>query len=119
MLSFGIHHLPLAAPSTPVCEMSRSHCGVYSFVFLGSGSLAQYEHVLGSDKLSYVVDRPSGQEEETFYVEGLAFPDADFSGLVSFSVTLLEVSDKVQYTLGLWAVQRDASNCSAFQPVEG
>ncbi|CAM2104372.1 unnamed protein product [Caretta caretta] len=60
----------------------------------GSGSLAQYEHVLGSDKLSYVVDRPSGQEEETFYVEGLAFPDADFSGLVSFSVTLLEVSDK-------------------------
>uniref|UniRef100_A0A8C3SEG3 protein-arginine deiminase n=1 Tax=Chelydra serpentina TaxID=8475 RepID=A0A8C3SEG3_CHESE len=60
----------------------------------GSGSLAQYEHVLGSDKLSYVVDRPSGQEEDTFYVEGLAFPDADFSGLVSFSVTLLEVSEK-------------------------
>uniref|UniRef100_A0A8C3SC44 protein-arginine deiminase n=1 Tax=Chelydra serpentina TaxID=8475 RepID=A0A8C3SC44_CHESE len=56
----------------------------------GDGSLAQYEHVLGSDKLSYVVDRPSGQEEDTFYVEGLAFPDADFSGLVSFSVTLLE-----------------------------
>uniref|UniRef100_A0A8C3SED0 protein-arginine deiminase n=1 Tax=Chelydra serpentina TaxID=8475 RepID=A0A8C3SED0_CHESE len=60
----------------------------------GDGSLAQYEHVLGSDKLSYVVDRPSGQEEDTFYVEGLAFPDADFSGLVSFSVTLLEVSEK-------------------------
>ncbi|XP_053864811.1 protein-arginine deiminase type-1-like [Malaclemys terrapin pileata] len=60
----------------------------------GSGSLAQYEHVLGSHKRSYVVDRPSGEEEDTFYVEGLAFPDADFSGLVSFSVTLLEVSDK-------------------------
>ncbi|XP_044851995.1 protein-arginine deiminase type-1-like [Mauremys mutica] len=60
----------------------------------GSGSLAQYEHVLGSDKRSYVVDRSSGQEEDTFYVEGLAFPDADFSGLVSFHVTLLEVSDK-------------------------
>ncbi|XP_050787284.1 protein-arginine deiminase type-3-like [Gopherus flavomarginatus] len=60
----------------------------------GSGSLAQYKHVLGSDKRSYVVDRSSGQEEDTFYVEGLAFPDSDFSGLVSFHVTLLEVSDK-------------------------
>uniref|UniRef100_A0A674K5C5 protein-arginine deiminase n=1 Tax=Terrapene triunguis TaxID=2587831 RepID=A0A674K5C5_9SAUR len=56
----------------------------------GDGSLAQYKHVLGSHKRSYVVDRPSGEEEDTFYVEGLAFPDADFSGLVSFSVTLLE-----------------------------
>uniref|UniRef100_A0A8C0H8R1 Protein-arginine deiminase n=1 Tax=Chelonoidis abingdonii TaxID=106734 RepID=A0A8C0H8R1_CHEAB len=60
----------------------------------GSGSLAQYKHVLGLDKRSYIVDRSSGQEEDTFYVEGLAFPDADFSGLVSFHVTLLEVSDK-------------------------
>ncbi|KAM9116111.1 protein-arginine deiminase type-3-like isoform 2-T2 [Pangshura tecta] len=51
----------------------------------------QYEHVLGSDELSYIVDRSSGQEEDTFYVEGLAFPDADFSGLVSFHVTLLDV----------------------------
>ncbi|XP_039364491.1 protein-arginine deiminase type-3-like isoform X1 [Mauremys reevesii] len=57
----------------------------------GDDVLHQYEHVLGSDELSYVVDRPSGQEEDTFYVEGLAFPDADFSGLVSFHVTLLDV----------------------------
>uniref|UniRef100_A0A8C3FSX0 Protein-arginine deiminase n=1 Tax=Chrysemys picta bellii TaxID=8478 RepID=A0A8C3FSX0_CHRPI len=56
----------------------------------GDDVLHQYEHVLGSDELSYVVDRPSGQEEDTFYVEGLAFPDADFSGLVAFHVTLLD-----------------------------
>uniref|UniRef100_A0A8C3FWM7 Protein-arginine deiminase n=1 Tax=Chrysemys picta bellii TaxID=8478 RepID=A0A8C3FWM7_CHRPI len=56
-------------------------------VFHASG---EYLHVLGSHKRSYIVDRPSGEEEDTFYVEGLAFPDADFSGLVSFSVTLLE-----------------------------
>uniref|UniRef100_A0A8C3SAA4 protein-arginine deiminase n=1 Tax=Chelydra serpentina TaxID=8475 RepID=A0A8C3SAA4_CHESE len=57
----------------------------------GDDVLHRYEHVLGSEELSYVVDRPSGQDEDTFYVEGLAFPDADFSGLVSFHVTLLDV----------------------------
>ncbi|CAM5105539.1 unnamed protein product [Natator depressus] len=56
----------------------------------GDDVLQQYEHVLGSDELSYIVDRPSGQEQDTFYVEGFAFPDADFSGLVSFHVTLLD-----------------------------
>uniref|UniRef100_A0A7M4G2G1 protein-arginine deiminase n=1 Tax=Crocodylus porosus TaxID=8502 RepID=A0A7M4G2G1_CROPO len=52
-----------------------------------------YKPVLGPDKLSYVVDHASRQEI-TFYVEGLAFPDQDFSGLVFFSVTLLEVSSE-------------------------
>lgn len=52
--------------------------------------------MLGSDELSYVVDRPSGQEQDTFYVEGFAFPDADFSGLVSFHVTLLDAPVEVQ-----------------------
>nr|XP_014425051.1 protein-arginine deiminase type-3-like isoform X1 [Pelodiscus sinensis] len=56
----------------------------------GDDVLQQYEHVLGSHELSYVVEHASGREEDTFYVEGLAFPDADFSGLVSFHVTLLD-----------------------------
>ncbi|XP_074874145.1 protein-arginine deiminase type-3-like isoform X3 [Carettochelys insculpta] len=56
----------------------------------GDDTHYQYEHVLGSHELSYVVEHPSGQEEHTFYVEGLAFPDADFLGLVSFHVTLLD-----------------------------
>ncbi|XP_068771682.1 protein-arginine deiminase type-1 [Struthio camelus] len=53
----------------------------------------EYEPVLGPNKLSYVLDHISGGDN-TFYVEGLSFPDADFSGLVSFSVSLLEVTHK-------------------------
>uniref|UniRef100_A0A8C4YQD0 protein-arginine deiminase n=1 Tax=Gopherus evgoodei TaxID=1825980 RepID=A0A8C4YQD0_9SAUR len=75
----------------------------------GDDILHQYEHVLGSDELSYIVDRPSGQEEDTFYVEGLAFPDADFTGLVSFHVTLLDVpvetpifTDTVVFHMAPW-----------------
>uniref|UniRef100_A0A674K4P8 protein-arginine deiminase n=1 Tax=Terrapene triunguis TaxID=2587831 RepID=A0A674K4P8_9SAUR len=75
----------------------------------GDDVLHQYEHVLGSDELSYVVDRPSGQEEDTFYVEGLAFPDADFSGLIAFHVTLLDApvenpifTDTVVFHMAPW-----------------
>ncbi|NWI76669.1 PADI1 deiminase, partial [Dryoscopus gambensis] len=53
----------------------------------------RYEPVLGPDKLSYVLDR-AGHGDSTFYVEGLAFPDRGFSGLVSFSASLLEVPHK-------------------------
>ncbi|NWW71802.1 PADI1 deiminase, partial [Climacteris rufus] len=52
-----------------------------------------YKPVLGPDKLSYVLDH-AGHGENTFYVEGLAFPDRGFSGLVSFSASLLEVPHK-------------------------
>ncbi|XP_017588177.1 PREDICTED: LOW QUALITY PROTEIN: protein-arginine deiminase type-1 [Corvus brachyrhynchos] len=52
-----------------------------------------YKPVLGPDKLSYVLDR-AGLGDSTFYVEGLAFPDRGFSGLVSFSASLLEVPHK-------------------------
>ncbi|XP_025974760.2 protein-arginine deiminase type-1-like [Dromaius novaehollandiae] len=54
-------------------------------------SSLQYKAVLGPNKLSYVLDRVSGGDS-TFYVEGLSFPDADFSGLVSFSVSLLAIT---------------------------
>ncbi|NXB12934.1 PADI4 deiminase, partial [Cnemophilus loriae] len=52
-----------------------------------------YKPVLGPDKLSYVLDS-AGHGNNTFYVEGLAFPDRGFSGLVSFSASLLEVPHK-------------------------
>ncbi|NWX56408.1 PADI1 deiminase, partial [Promerops cafer] len=52
-----------------------------------------YKPVLGPDKLSYVLDN-AGHGDSTFYVEGLAFPDRGFSGLVSFSASLLEVPHK-------------------------
>uniref|UniRef100_A0A8D2LDB4 protein-arginine deiminase n=1 Tax=Varanus komodoensis TaxID=61221 RepID=A0A8D2LDB4_VARKO len=49
----------------------------------GDSPPSNYEHVLGSDKLSYVVRSTDGRAQHTFYVEGLAFPDAGFKGLVS------------------------------------
>lgn len=50
--------------------------------------------MLGRDKVSYEVPRFHG-DEERFFVEGLSFPDAGFSGLVSFHVTLLDGSNEV------------------------
>uniref|UniRef100_A0A8D2Q5F1 protein-arginine deiminase n=1 Tax=Varanus komodoensis TaxID=61221 RepID=A0A8D2Q5F1_VARKO len=68
----------------------------------------KYKHVLGSGKLSYLVER-CGQAEDFFYVEGLAFPDTDFTGLVSFHATLLEelpeapiFSDTVVFRVAPW-----------------
>ncbi|XP_058017444.1 protein-arginine deiminase type-3-like [Ahaetulla prasina] len=49
-----------------------------------------YKHVLGSGKISYRVKWNPGQRESVFYVEGLKFPDIDFSGLVTFHASLLE-----------------------------
>ncbi|KAK1340441.1 hypothetical protein QTO34_019011 [Cnephaeus nilssonii] len=56
-------------------------------------SCEAYRHVLGRDKVSYEVPRSHG-DEERFFVEGLSFPDAGFSGLVSFHVTLLDDSNE-------------------------
>uniref|UniRef100_A0A803XMD8 protein-arginine deiminase n=1 Tax=Meleagris gallopavo TaxID=9103 RepID=A0A803XMD8_MELGA len=65
-------------------------------VFYGGNSVAleEYKHVLGGEKLAYAVKPSQHQEESIFYVEGLAFPDAGFSGLVAFHVTLLESPEK-------------------------
>ncbi|NXB33432.1 PADI1 deiminase, partial [Eulacestoma nigropectus] len=65
-------------------------------VFYGGDGAApaEFRHVLGGPKLAYTV-RPSRRgHESVFYVEGLAFPDLGFSGLVSFSASLLEVPHK-------------------------
>ncbi|XP_075028181.1 protein-arginine deiminase type-1-like isoform X3 [Calonectris borealis] len=65
-------------------------------VFYGGNSVAleEYKHVLGGSKLVYAVKPSRHQEESVFYVEGLAFPDVGFSGLVAFHVTLLESPEK-------------------------
>ncbi|POI25821.1 hypothetical protein CIB84_010429 [Bambusicola thoracicus] len=57
-------------------------------------ALEEYKHVLGGEKLAYAVKPSQHQEESIFYVEGLAFPDVSFSGLVAFHVTLLESPEK-------------------------
>ncbi|XP_011361901.1 protein-arginine deiminase type-3 [Pteropus vampyrus] len=56
-------------------------------------SCEAYRHALGQDKMSYEVPRSHG-DEERFFVEGLSFPDAGFTGLISFHVTLLDDSNE-------------------------
>ncbi|XP_026546108.1 protein-arginine deiminase type-3-like, partial [Notechis scutatus] len=53
-----------------------------------------YKHILGSGKISYHVERNLGQVQTVFYVEGLKFPDINFSGLVTFHTSLLEPARK-------------------------
>lgn len=67
------------------------HCYLPPFA-TGNISLCSYKHILGSDKLSYAIEKNTdGKEQSSFFVEGLAFPDVNFSGLVSLNATLLEV----------------------------
>uniref|UniRef100_A0A8C2NBQ6 Protein-arginine deiminase n=1 Tax=Capra hircus TaxID=9925 RepID=A0A8C2NBQ6_CAPHI len=59
------------------------------------GSTA-FELVLGPDQHTYTLapqwDDRKGTLKETFYVEALEFPSASFSGLISFSASLVEES---------------------------
>ncbi|XP_009878388.1 PREDICTED: protein-arginine deiminase type-4-like [Charadrius vociferus] len=68
--------------------------GVFYGGRVNSVALEEYKHVLGGSKLAYAVKPSRHQEESIFYVEGLAFPDIGFSGLVAFHVTLLESPEK-------------------------
>lgn len=65
-------------------------------------SCEAYRHVLGQNKVSYEVPRFHG-DEERFFVEGLSFPDAGFSGLIAFHVTLLDDSNEVGAARTGWA----------------
>uniref|UniRef100_A0A7M4FJ05 protein-arginine deiminase n=1 Tax=Crocodylus porosus TaxID=8502 RepID=A0A7M4FJ05_CROPO len=53
-----------------------------------------YAHSEYSAFLGLPLPRNERPNEHTFYVEGLAFPDADFSGLVSLHATMLDTSLK-------------------------
>lgn len=64
------------------------HIGLTLFS-LGGTSLADYKQVLGPYHQDYEVERLPGESDIQFYVEGLVFPDTDFSGLVSLSVSLV------------------------------
>ncbi|KAM9859834.1 protein-arginine deiminase type-2 isoform 2-T2 [Aulostomus maculatus] len=62
---------------------SLVHSLYYNFV-------KNYPLVLSSENLSQEVPYIGGVQEMNFYVEGLRFPDKDFDGLVSISLSLLE-----------------------------
>ncbi|XP_003127696.1 protein-arginine deiminase type-4 isoform X1 [Sus scrofa] len=54
---------------------------------------SSYRMVLGPQQPCHSLELPGGQHSVDFYVEGLAFPDASFSGLISLQVSLLDASN--------------------------
>ncbi|XP_049627977.1 protein-arginine deiminase type-1 [Suncus etruscus] len=69
------------------------------FCARGGNHLSDYKQVLGPQRLSYEVERQPGEQEIHFYVEGLTFPDADFVGLVSLSVSLIDTGSHPEVPL--------------------
>lgn len=59
--------------------------------------------MLGPQHLSYEVERQPGEQKINFYVEGLTFPNADFSGLVSLSVSLVDMGVRMALEAGIGA----------------
>lgn len=51
-----------------------------------------FELVLGPDQHTHNFSRLESSLQETFYVEATEFPSASFSGLISFSLSLVEES---------------------------
>ncbi|XP_006883753.1 PREDICTED: protein-arginine deiminase type-4 [Elephantulus edwardii] len=56
-------------------------------------SPSKYMAVLGPQQPSHTLKLPGGQHSATFYVEGLAFPDVNFPGLISLGISLLDTSN--------------------------
>ncbi|XP_004592487.2 protein-arginine deiminase type-1 [Ochotona princeps] len=101
---FDSHKLILNV-SSPDSKRLRVFCA------RGGTTLSDYKQVLGPWHLSYEVERQPGEQEVRFHVEGLAFPDADFSGVVSLSVSLLDArtlsevplfTDSVTFRMAPW-----------------
>ena len=67
---------------------------------------------LGPQQFSYCLELPGGQHSTDFYVEGLAFPDADFNGLMPLTIALLDKSNPVGLALGLgWGGEAGITPC--------
>ncbi|XP_021486878.1 protein-arginine deiminase type-1 [Meriones unguiculatus] len=81
------------------------------FCARGGTSLSNYKQVLGPHHQSYEVERRPGERDIKFYVEGLTFPDTNFSGLVSLSASLVDTealseaslfTDSVTFRVAPW-----------------
>ncbi|XP_030888761.1 protein-arginine deiminase type-4 isoform X2 [Leptonychotes weddellii] len=55
--------------------------------------VSRYRLVLGPQQPSHPLELPGGQHSVDFYVEGLAFPDVNFPGLISLTISLLDPSN--------------------------
>ncbi|XP_033698378.1 protein-arginine deiminase type-1-like [Delphinus delphis] len=101
---FDSHKLVLNVPFSDSRRMAV-------FCARGGNSLSDYKQVLGPQQLYYEVERHPGERKISFYVEGLTFPDADFLGLVSLSVSLVDTktlpevpyfTDTVTFRMAPW-----------------
>ncbi|XP_017361073.2 protein-arginine deiminase type-4 [Cebus imitator] len=54
---------------------------------------SKYTVVLGPQRPSYSLMLPGGKCNTNFYVEGLAFPDTDFPGLITLTISMLHSSN--------------------------
>lgn len=75
------------------------HIGLTLFS-LGGTSLSNYKQVLGPHHEVYEVERHPGESDIQFYVEGLVFPDTNFSGLISLSVSLVSTEVSARWGPG-------------------
>ncbi|XP_004637741.1 protein-arginine deiminase type-1 [Octodon degus] len=82
---FDRHELILSV-SLPDSRRVRVFCAQ------GGTSISDYKQVLGPRHPSYQVERQPGEREIRFCAEGLAFPDTEFPGLVSLSVSLMDTA---------------------------
>ncbi|XP_004603434.2 protein-arginine deiminase type-1 [Sorex araneus] len=89
---FKSHKLVMSVPFS-----DAKRVGV--FCARGGSALSDYKQVLGPQRLSYEVERKPGEQKISFYVEALAFPDADFPGLVSLSVSLVDTGSRPEVPL--------------------
>ncbi|XP_047203394.1 protein-arginine deiminase type-2 isoform X2 [Girardinichthys multiradiatus] len=89
-----------------------------------SAFVKDFPLVLSSEVLSKEVPYLGGSAEMNFYVEGLRFPDKDFDGLITISLSLLEpicegipetpiFTDKVVFRVSPWIMTPNT-----LQPVE-
>lgn len=76
--------------------------------------------MLGPQHLSHEVERRPGEQKISFYVEGLTFPDADFLGLVSLSISLVDTgvctvlgAERAAQAGGWGALKPDGAPCRA------
>lgn len=90
----------------------QSHVGTLDLtalcLCLGGKLPSKYKVVLGPQQFSHRLELPGGQHSTDFYVEGLAFPDADFKGLISLTISLLDKSNPVGLGLGMGVEGRQA-----------
>lgn len=63
-----------------------------SLLSFPEGGSSPFELVLGPGQHTYTFAPLESHLKETFYVEAIEFPSADFSGLISYSVSLVEES---------------------------